>query len=199
MGKKILSFLFFSLFIFINKTSLVAEENKTYVLGQEGPAGGIIFLTPSCEGNKTGMYFELAPVKTEKTLRWSIDFINIEQNELELGTGKTNTEEIIINQVESKNYAASYCNSLETKSTNNIWLINFNSPIVYSDWFLPSVYEFSHLLSQESDLSTSCYWTSSNKNTDHAYAYSKFRKVFYGFYKISVCRVRCIRAFEYSN
>jgi hypothetical protein len=34
---------------------------RTFAIGDIGPGGGIIFITPSTEGNSTGKYFEAAP------------------------------------------------------------------------------------------------------------------------------------------
>jgi hypothetical protein len=41
--------------------AVIADTARTYVIGDIGPAGGRVFITPSTPVNATGKYFEVAP------------------------------------------------------------------------------------------------------------------------------------------
>jgi hypothetical protein len=165
--KILLKVLFLSSFMFLKSGVVFADEvyedvcleesnantnqGKTYKVGDKGPAGGIIFLTPSCEGNETGLYFEAAPKILDKqidnlyispALSTSIVF----KTGSDIGEGIINTKTIIDNFDNVS--AAHYCYNLKTDNIGNIttfWDSFFsfgcNSTKYFKDWFLPSKYE----------------------------------------------------------
>ena len=120
-----------------------------YRIGDTGPAGGIIFITPTTPGNSTGKYFEAAPSGwsgsaldpnlsargtggTPAPTGWSI------------GDGKANTDAIIAaGLATTSNHAAKKAKDYTTTVDG----------IVYNDWFLPSYDELRRLDIQSSLIS----------------------------------------------
>jgi len=60
-----------------------------YEIGDTGPGGGKIFITPLTTGNTTGKYFEVAPIETQVTRTWSKTRVNLIANP-SFGTGTNN-------------------------------------------------------------------------------------------------------------
>ena len=111
-----------------------SSVEPTYAVGDIGPGGGYIFITPTTSGNTTGKYFEVAPFSTEVERVWAQTSY---QNSLItgadgvlIGTGDQNTIDII-NQgnTDPSLCAAKYCETL-----------NFGGK---TDWYLPSKNELS--------------------------------------------------------
>ena len=97
----------------------------TYKAGDKGPAGGVIFyVNPSATDG--WRYLEAAPASTEFKAAWSSAFADVKGTNVELGTGKPNTQAIVnhaLNTGESYR-AAMVCDNLKSGG--------------YDDWFLPS-------------------------------------------------------------
>ena len=120
-----------------------------YRIGDTGPGGGKIFITPTTPGNSTGKYFEVAPSGwsgsaldpnlsargtsgTPAATGWSI------------GDGKANTDAIIAaGLATTSNHAAKRAKDYTTTVDG----------IVYNDWFLPSYDELRRLDIQSSLIS----------------------------------------------
>jgi hypothetical protein len=146
---------------------------RTFAIGDIGPGGGIIFITPSTEGNSTGKYFEVAPYKWnggvgDPIRRWAqsspVDYRTTAvagADGLNIGTGYQNTIDII-NQgnVDTANSAAALAQSYRGGG--------------FVDWFLPSlneVLEFYKLKTANiSGWNTNSYTTSSEYDASNAYA-----------------------------
>jgi hypothetical protein len=66
-----------------------------YSVGEAGPAGGTIFITPTSLGNSTGDYFEFGPVDIEASMQWATGFsgapVRTSAENLAIGGGKANT------------------------------------------------------------------------------------------------------------
>ncbi len=113
--------------ISLGSISVVAPSAQavSYSIGDTGPGGGKIFLTPSTAGNSTGLYFEVAPVDVSGSrMLWcnSSNQTIPGANGTAIGSGKTNTQAMLNHGCTSgAGYAAS-------QYTNN----------GYSDWYLPS-------------------------------------------------------------
>jgi hypothetical protein len=136
---------------------LKLTDTSSYAIGDTGPAGGKVFITPSTSGNGTGLYFEVAPVASEVSRTWAQSSL---QSTLvagakffEIGTGSIITPKIVAQGNSSDTTcAATYCDNYTYGG--------------YSDWFLPSQSEmialYTNRVAVNSSISTtSSYWTSS--------------------------------------
>jgi hypothetical protein len=162
----------------------------SYAIGDIGPGGGKIFITPSTAGNSTGKYFEVAPVGVEVQRTWST---GANQSALvsgadgtAIGTGTQNTIDIVAQSGNvSATSAAVYCSDLVSGG--------------YSDWFLPSKDELNEIYVNRVDLNTGfasdLYWSSSEFNANAAW-YQAFTAGFqYYDIKSTTGYVRPVRAF----
>lgn len=122
--------------------------SEAYAIGNVGPGGGIVFITPSTSGNATGLYFEAAPLADETQAPWCsntdtllIGSITYGAN-FDIGTGVSNTST-----------ADATCTSgaiqIAADYTNN----------GFSDWFLPSSTELSEMRTHLGG-SPDFYWSS---------------------------------------
>ena len=104
----------------------------TYAIGDTGPAGGKIFITPSTVGNSTGKYFEVAPVDVSASrLNWCNSTSQLISGTLhsEIGAGSTNTQAMLNWGCTSGAAVGASQYSLGGKT----------------DWFLPSLDEAAQL------------------------------------------------------
>lgn len=142
---------------------------SSYEIGDTGPAGGKIFITPSTSGNTTGKYFEVAPIAGEVIRTWATDTVPgvglgnaatsvVGADGTDIGTGQQNTADIV---AQTGNVAATsaavYCDEYTYGG--------------FSDWFLPSKDELNELYIQRNivgGLQVSYYSTSSE------YSYEAF-------------------------
>jgi hypothetical protein len=99
-------------------------SGKTYLLGDSGPADGIVFYDKK-EYTNGWRYLEAAPASTEFSAEWG-SFTYVAGTEIVVGSGKRNTE-LIVAALEVNGKAAQLCANL-----------NVNG---YKDWFLPSMGE----------------------------------------------------------
>lgn len=140
---------------------------SSYVIGDTGPAGGKIFITPSTSGNTTGKYFEVAPIAGEVIRTWATDtdpgvglgnasITVVGADGTGIGTGQQNTADIV---AQAGNVAATsaavYCDQYSYGG--------------FSDWFLPSKDELNELYVQRNivgGLQVSYYSTSSEYSNE---------------------------------
>ena len=99
---------------------------RVYRIGDTGPAGGIIFYD---KGNNSGgwRYLEAAPADIAQRLFMTSERITINESQRAVGTGRTNTRELMIhanNLGGGFGWAAQACVTFELNG--------------FSDWFLPS-------------------------------------------------------------
>jgi len=137
--------------------SLSSDSNVvTYKIGDTGPAGGKIFITPNTVGNSTGRYFEVAPIGAEVQRRWAQTSLQSTAvtgaDGTAIGTGYKNTLEIIAQGNSSTSTsAAKYCRTASLSGG-------------LSDWFLPSQDELAELYTNRVALGTGftsgVYWSS---------------------------------------
>ena len=178
------------------------EKEKTYKVGDTGPAGGIIFHD---EGNSSGgwQYLEAAPVETEFKAEWGSykiletkdkygqyerEYISIVDTSEAIGSGKRNTG-IIVKHLQELG---------ETGRAAQVPVnLNYGG---FSDWFLPSKDElnlmYQNLRQKEiGDFSNDWYWSSTEYNPYNA-CYQHFGKTHqYYKYKDYMNLVRAVRAF----
>jgi hypothetical protein len=116
-----------------------------YNIGDTGPAGGIIFITPSTVGNATGKYFEVAPIAYRVIRPWcnsaytshaatSTDDRTLHTSALGIGSGERNTNSGYF----QKYYGLGTAN-VDATGVNNALAYCYNfSYGGFSDWFMPS-------------------------------------------------------------
>lgn len=134
-----------------------------YAIGDTGPGGGKVFITPSTVGNSTGLYFEASPAAAEVSRTWAT---NVNSNQttgvtggegLTIGTGYQNSLDIV---AQTGNAAATCAAAYARAYTNN----------GYSDWFLPSKDELAQLYAQRVTVggnNAGDYWSSSEYTANH--------------------------------
>ena len=174
------------------------QQEKTYKIGDVGPAGGIVFYDRGYYSNdRTGglagdwRYLEAAPVGTEFSAVWGAYNHNVTGTGHTVGSGKVNTQLImeqlrILGESES---AAELCVKLK-----------YNG---FADWFLPSKDEldlmYKNLKRKNAGnfAAKTSYWSSSQSNKECAW-YQNFdngRQYNYGNYKYAAFMVRAVRSF----
>ena len=172
-------------------------DTSSYAVGDTGPAGGKIFMTPSTSGNNTGLYFEVAPVASEVSRTWaqtSLQSTLVDGAKFfEIGTGSIITPKIVAQGNSSASTcAATYCDNYTYGG--------------YSDWFLPSYNEMYWLYQNRVAVNSSItgtYWTCTEDKMQRSYfAYNRVWAV--GLYtnvtgKNNSYPVRPVRAFTAST
>ena len=148
----------------LNGISDVTITTAAYAIGDTGPGGGKIFITPSTAGNSTGQYFEVAPSSAQVARTWAT-YANSNQTTAvsgadgtAIGTGAQNTIDIV---AQAGNVAATSAAVYASDYTNG----------GFSDWFLPSKNELNELYTQRAVLSSpqSNYWSSSEYDATTAW------------------------------
>jgi len=138
------------------------QNKATYLIGERGPAGGLIFY----DKGKTSdgwRYLEAAPADKEiPWSKWGTYGYDVPGTKMDLGSGKSNTS--IIND---------YLKSINEidKATQ---LCTLNPIGGFSDWFLPSLEELNLMylnLHKEGNggFKNERYWSSSQYDSTHAW------------------------------
>ena len=126
-------------------------------IGDTGPAGGKIFITPNTAGNTTGKYFEAAPYGSSVIRPWATNVNNNQTTAVlgadatAIGTGEQNTIDIV---AQSGNVAATCAAAYASDYTYG----------GFSDWFLPSRNELTELYTHRESIGgfvADNYWSSS--------------------------------------
>jgi microcystin-dependent protein len=147
---------------------------SSYVIGDTGPAGGKIFITPSTSGNTTGKYFEVSPISGQVIRDWATDTdpgiglgnaatTVVGADGTDIGTGQQNTADIVaqIGNVAASS-AAVYCDQYSYGG--------------FSDWFLPSKDELNELYVQRNVVGgiTVSYYSTSSEYSNEAFWFQSF-------------------------
>lgn len=138
-------------------TSTSESNADSYSVGDVGPAGGVVFITPSTPGNSTGQYFEAAPLSSEVAREWALPIVSGASG-TEIGTGATNTAAIARQENGAINSAAEYASEYSLNG--------------FSDWFLPSKDELFELYTNRDKidgLTSSYYWSSTESSRNNAW------------------------------
>jgi hypothetical protein len=150
--------------IFVSPSLAQQTVLTTYEIGDTGPAGGNIFITPSTAGNSTGKYFEAAPVSGYVTRTWATA---VNSNRISavagaegtaIGTGAQNTIDIV---AQAGNVAASSAAAYASDYTYG----------GFSDWFLPSSDELNQMYLNRiavGGFTTEIHWSSSEYSDNTA-------------------------------
>jgi len=171
--------------------TIKGSGKEYYTVGDEGPAGGFIFYDAG-EVVNGWRYLEAAPAITERTASWGGEGSSIAGTQTGIGTGKQNTEIIVIwlDLFGGTGKAAQICNSLIYKG--------------YNDWFLPSRDELelmykNLMLNGIGGFVNDNYWSSSQYYENVSYGINfNNGNVAYGYknlYSDTRYKVRAIRAF----
>jgi len=136
-------------------TAVAPSSTKTYAIGDNGPAGGLIFYD---KGNNSGgwRYLEAGPIETEFSAQWSIRETRVENTQEIIGSGKRNTQLIVEkfkNSTGEWDTAAQKVNDLVYKG--------------FDDWFLPSISELDQMYGNLKrrnlgNFKNGSYWSSSS-------------------------------------
>ena len=137
----------------------VTVTSPAYQIGDTGPAGGKIFITPSTVGNSTGKYFEISPLAATARRTWST--VNntttlVTALGTAIGTGYTNSVAIAaVSGNLAASCAASYARAYSYGG--------------YSDWFLPSKDEIAEVYTNRGiiggwESTVDYHWSSTDAN-----------------------------------
>ena len=172
-----------------SESTTTTAAQKTYNIGDPGPAGGYIFYVNPNYEQVGWRYLEAAPYDQQNggiASQWyNGNYINIGSIQTSVGSGKSNTEKIIATQGEG-NYAAWRCKDISING--------------YNDWFLPSKDELDlinkNLVSKGiGGFVEDCYWSSSEVDGNDAWGqYLQHHQ--YTSNKRNNMRVRAVRAFN---
>ena len=163
-----------------------ASDADMIVVGDVGPGGGIVFITPDTKGNTTGRYFEAAPSADETKAKWcsAKETFCIGIAGTAIGTGESNTTT-----------ADATCTSgaiqIASDYTNN----------GLSDWFLPSKDELNEMYVSRNSLggfSNGLYWSSSENVATFGMWHQDFSNgnQYFSNYPTLTYYVRPVRAFS---
>lgn len=154
-----------------------------YVVGDTGPAGGIIFYVTS-NASLGWTYLEASPSSNEFTATWGATSNSVTGADgTAIGSGKQNTNDLV-SFYPTGNYAANMSVSLNIGGK--------------TDWFLPSKDELNEMYIQKAVIggfSNTDYYTSTEHSADFSYFQSFVNGNQNFFSKDFVRRVRAIRAF----
>ena len=172
-------------------------SNRTYNVGDFGPAGGYIFYDKGVFSNGW-RYLEAAPAETEFRAQWGAHGQDVPGTSDAIGAGRRNTQLIVehLNSRGETGRAAQLCASMDFDG--------------FKDWFLPSKDElnlmyqnlaqkglggFRRTVDQTNWTHTHVYWSSSQNNNDNAWLqyFSNGNQV--GIFKYGTFSVRAVRAF----
>jgi len=171
----------------------VSSEQQAYAIGDTGPAGGKIFITPSTSGNTTGLYFEAAPVATEVSRTWATganqSAVATGADGTLIGTGEANTLDIVAQSGNvTATSAAVYCDSLSYGG--------------FIDWFLPSKNELNQMYDNKTTIggfSSVAYWSSSESAASTAWSQNFSTGTQTSVSKSTASYVRPVRSFSEPN
>lgn len=155
--------------IFLKK---YCESSVVFQIGDEGPAGGIVFFDKGSYSNGW-RYIEAAPIDLG-IFEWGCLGSNIQNvSKQEIGKGLNNTASIVNFHDNLQNFYSnpSICNSLNngTVAAKETLKFSING---YKDWFLPSIGELKEAyenlyLKKLGNFTTSLYWSSTGVDSDN--------------------------------
>ncbi len=138
-------------------------------VGQRGPGGGIVFMTPSTSGNTSGLFYEAAPStwsspSGDPTSAWCSNTASL------LGVGSTVTGTGAMDGANKTAVMLGVCTSgaanLADAYTATV------SGVVYGDWFLPSKGELKQMYVNRTAIggfASATYWSSSEDDAGSAW------------------------------
>ena len=146
-------------------TAKSCSQGGACKVGDKGPGGGIVFITPGTKGNTTGKYFEAAPPTWNGSdadkyyFQWCSKDISVPGAVgTAIGTGSANTNAILATSACSTSSAAKAARGYAGGGK--------------SDWFLPSKAELNVMYQQRARvgmIDAELDWSSTQFNTKYAW------------------------------
>jgi TolB-like protein len=171
----------------IETISQTVTANRTYNIGDIGPAGGFVFHDKGVFSNGW-RYLEAAPVEIEFNAEWGADGQILDITNFMVGAGKQNTQILVdsLRRLGENRRAAQLCVAL-----------NFDG---YTDWFLPSMEELELMyknLKQKGlgSFGNGSYWSSNIRSRVSAWGINFKDGTELEGYKTHTHLVRAVRAF----
>jgi hypothetical protein len=130
-------------------------------VGQQGPGGGVVFMTPSTLGNTTGLFYEAAPSTWSSPSGDPRSAWCNNTNEL-LGVASTVTGTGAIDGANKTAVMLGVCTS-GAANLADAYTVTVNG-VVYGDWFLPSKGELNQMYVNKTAIggfASGDYWSSS--------------------------------------
>jgi TolB-like protein len=166
---------------------MIAPTNKTYNIGDIGPAGGIIFYDRGFVADGW-QYLEAAPAGSDFTAQWGANGQNVSGTDTATNSGKQSTHLIVnrLKQLGELGRAVQVCVDMDING--------------YKDWFLPSkdelnlMYQNLHRKGLEI-FKGDRYWSASQHGNATAWNLSFRDGIHYYNYKSNTYSVRAVRAF----
>ena len=167
-----------------DKSSTTPDNSSgqgVYAIGDVGPGGGRVFITPSTRGNSTGQYYEAAPDADEVKASWcSSTSTLLGASGTSIGTGQSNTTT-----------ADATCTS------GAIQIASDYANNGFSDWFLPSKDELNEMyVNRRGGFSSDYYWSSSESDASTAWTQNCYNGKQTSNFKNYPSYVRPVRAFN---
>jgi hypothetical protein len=167
----------------------------TCAVGQQGPGGGVVFMTPSTLGNTTGLFYEAAPSTWSSPSGDPRSAWCNNTNEL-LGVASTVTGTGAMDGAAKTTVMLGVCSS-GAANLADAYTVTVNG-VVYGDWFLPSKGELNQMYVNKTAIggfASGYYWSSSEYD-----AYDAWLQYFgvgnqFGSDKTSTTYLRPVRAF----
>ena len=131
------------------------------VVGQQGPGGGVVFMTPSTLGNTTGLFYEAAPSTWSSPSGDPRSAWCNNTNEL-LGVASTVTGTGAMDGAAKTTVMLGVCSS-GAANLADAYTVTVNG-VVYGDWFLPSKGELNQMYVNKTAIggfASDYYWSSS--------------------------------------
>ncbi len=152
--------------LFVSCDNKAEEPEKTYKVGETGPAGGIVFYVNPNASTDGWTYLEAAPADLEGTYKWGSD--GDYGTSEEIGTGKSNTEALLKAKKDNTELSFPAAEACAGYSLGG-----------KTDWFLPSFKELDTLnkVLQEANStsklsSDNAHWSSSQEDSSDTYCLS---------------------------
>ena len=169
-----------------DKSSTTTDNSSgqgVYAIGDVGPGGGRVYITPSTRGNTTGLYFEAAPAESQDY--WC--------NNRSTWLGASGTA---IGQGQSNTATAD-----ATCTSGAIQIASDYAKNGFSDWFLPSKDELNEMYVSRNSLggfSNGLYWSSSENVATFGMWHQDFSNgnQYFSNYPTLTYYVRPVRAFS---
>jgi hypothetical protein len=164
-------------------------------VGQQGPGGGIVFMTPSTPGNTSGLFYEAAPStwyspSGDPTSVWCNNTSNL------LGVASQRTGTGAMDGAAKTTVMLGVCTS-GAANLADAYTVTVNG-VVYGDWFLPSKGELNQMYVNKSAIggfSTDFYWSSSESSDSYAWGQDFYSGIQTNYVKTFTFSVRPVRAF----
>ena len=164
-------------------------------VGERGPGGGIVFMTPSTAGNTSGLFYEAAP-STWSSQSGDPRSAWCNNSNTLLGDGSTVTGTGAMDGANKTAVMLGVCTSgaanLADAYTATV------SGVVYGDWFLPSKGELNQMYVYRDTIggfASDGYWSSSEYAADSAWTQYFLNGYQINYGKTSTFYVRPVRAF----